>query len=38
MVFIQSAPKKFQAESAAFLSVMYNIALRASCLTTKGME
>lgn len=29
MVFIQNEPKKIQAESAAFLTVMYNIALRA---------
>lgn len=32
MVFIQSAPKKLQAESAAFLTVIYNTALRAVLL------
>lgn len=32
-VFIQSAPKKLQAESAAFLAVMYDIALRAVLLS-----
>lgn len=32
MVFIQSAPKKLQAENAAFLTVMCNIGLRAVLL------